>query len=70
MAPSLLSLTLGSQVRGRCRGETTQEWGRVRAGSGQEREVSVQGPERGWQVEGRRQGFPVASWPLTREARL
>lgn len=42
LAPSLLSLTLGSQVRGKCRGETMQEWSRVKAGS---REVSVQGLE-------------------------
>lgn len=35
LALSLLSLTLGSQVRGKCRGETTQEWRRVKVGSGQ-----------------------------------
>lgn len=68
MAPSLLSLTPGSQVRGKRRGETPQEWSRVKAGSGQWREVSVRGLERGWQVQWRRQRLPVTSWPLTREA--
>lgn len=68
MAQPFLPLILGSQVKNKDRRETT--WCRAGQEGAQDSEEKFQVLclESSWQVERRRHGFPLASWPLAREA--
>lgn len=67
MAQPVLSLILGSQIKGKGRRETTRGGAGQEGAQDSEEKFQVLCLESSWQVEGRRHGFHVASWPLTRD---